>query len=109
MKDLKTKPLIFYKYKTIVPLIAISFTIWLNLHTTVDPSSTLQWKEKKEKEKESALFVVLFLQHSLHCLEPTAPIGSNTWKIKESNQIKLKNFQINLVLVSRLPSTFQQY
>ena len=32
---------------------AIAFTIWLNLHTTVDPSSALQWKEKeKEKRKE---------------------------------------------------------
>lgn len=58
MKGLKTKPLIFYQYKTIVLLIAISFTIWLNLHTTVDPSSTLQWKEKKKKKKN--LLCMLF-------------------------------------------------
>ena len=76
-----TKTSHFFSLPTTVLLNAIHFSIWLNLHTTVDPSAALQWKEKKRKRKrkekqKTALYFVL--QHSLHCLESTAPIGYKT-------------------------------
>ena len=45
MKGFMTKTSHFFFPPTTL-LNAIHFTIWFNLHTTVDPSSALQWKEK---------------------------------------------------------------
>ena len=50
MKGFMTKTSHFFFPPTTL-LNAIHFTIWFNLHTTVDPSSALQWKEKERKRK----------------------------------------------------------
>lgn len=79
------KDLSFF-FKTIILSNAISLTIWLNLHTTVDPSSTLQWKEKEKKRRNCSVFCFVW-PHSLHCLEPIAPIDYKTHKIKKKKQL----------------------